>query len=112
LDIIFEKNKFKKECNDDKLLVRRYGSKRAKLINRRLDEIRAAKNLEILRTLPGPRLHEYSGNYKGLLSVDLDGPYRLIIEPANNPIPKKEDGGLDWSKVTAARIKGIIDPHG
>lgn len=45
------------------------------------------------------------------LSLDLDHPYRLIFEPANEPIPTKPDGGLDWNKVTAVRILGVEDTH-
>ena len=51
------------------------------------------------------------GNFKGKLSVDLDGPYRLIFEPADDPIPRKEDGGLDWSRVRSIRILKIEDTH-
>ena len=45
------------------------------------------------------------------LSLDLDGPYRLILSPANNPIPRKEDGGLDWNKVTAVKVIEVTDTH-
>jgi hypothetical protein len=41
----------------------------------------------------------------------LDHPYRLIFIPADDPIPTKDDGGLDWSKVTAVEILEIADTH-
>ena len=85
---------------------------RAKLLRRRLDEFRAAENLEIMRSLPQVRCHELKGNREGTLSVDLDHPYRLIFEPASTPIPRKSDGGLDWTKVTAIRVLTIEDYHG
>jgi len=44
--------------------------------------------------------------------VDLDHPYRLIFVPDHNPVPKREDGGLDWSRVTAVIILGVEDTHG
>ena len=54
----------------------------------------------------------YPAIEKMQLSVDLDGPYRLLFKPANTPVPLREDGGLDWSRVTAITILGITDTHG
>ena len=56
--------------------------------------------------------HELHGDRDGQLSVDLDHPYRLIIQPANNPIPTKPDGGLDWARVTAILVVEVADTHG
>jgi proteic killer suppression protein len=67
--------------------------------------------LEDLRDLPQARCHELHGKRKGQLSVDLDGPYRLVFKPANDPLPKKSDGGLDWTRVTAIMIIGVEDTH-
>jgi proteic killer suppression protein len=44
--------------------------------------------------------------------MDLEFLYRLIFEPEHDPIPKRADGGLDWSAVTAIRILEIADTHG
>lgn len=41
--------------------------------------MRAAPTLEAMRNLPG-RCHELRGNRGGQLSIDLDGPYRLLFE--------------------------------
>ncbi|MCZ8038658.1 MAG: hypothetical protein O9276_11135 [Microcystis sp. LE17-20A] len=61
-----------------------------------------------MRSLPG-RCHELLHNRAGQLSLDLVHPLRLIFEPANIPIPRKADGGIDWQKVTAVVIIGIVD---
>ena len=53
LDITFASNKFEKECNSQRLLVRQQGADRAKRIRRRLDDLRAADCLEDMRPLPG-----------------------------------------------------------
>lgn len=111
MDIIFSTNKLETECNNTKLLTKRYGPRRAKLISQRLYELRAANVLADIRYLPQPRCHELKGNRAGQLSVDLDHPYRLIFEPANNAVLLKPDGGLDWSKVTAILILGVEDTH-
>ena len=90
--------------------MRKHGPIRAKKIRQRLDDLRAAQVLEDLRHAPG-RCHELKGDRAWQLSLDLDHPYRLIFEPANNPIPTKEDGGLDWTGVTAVIIIGVEDTH-
>ena len=111
LDIRFKNDKFRKECNEQKALVKSHGPKRARLIQRRLDDLTAAETLEVMRVLPG-RCHELKADREGQLSIDLDGPYRLIFTPAHNPLPKKQDGGIDWSKITAITILEIVDTHG
>ncbi len=44
--------------------------------------------------------------------MDLDGPYRLLFQPADNPVPEKDDGGMDWSRITAVCICRVEDTHG
>jgi plasmid maintenance system killer protein len=110
LDIVFLNDRLANEFNDNKALNQRYGAEQAKRIRRRLDDLLAATNLEVFRTLPG-RCHELKGNLAGLLALDLQHPDRLIFEPANDPIPRKADGGLDWPKVTAVRILRVEDYH-
>jgi proteic killer suppression protein len=110
MDIVFKSKKLEKQFNNQKLLERKNGTDRAKRIRRRLDNLRAVNVLEDMRNLPG-RCHELTGNRAGQLSLDLDHPYRLIFEPANEPIPIKLDGGMDWKKITAVNIIGIEDTH-
>lgn len=109
MDIIFNSSKFEQECNNQRLLQKRYGIDRAKRLRRRLDDLRAAEVLEDMRKVPG-RCHELLHDRIGQLSLDLDHPYRLIFEPTE-PVPRKPDGGLDWTKVTAVRIIGVEDTH-
>jgi len=109
--ILFKTAKLEKECNDEKRMVKEFGSLRTKLLKRRLTQLSAVNAPGDLRHLPQTRCHELKGNLKGYLSVDLDHPYRLIFEPADNPLPKKPDGGLDWNKVTIVRIIGVEDTH-
>ena len=109
MEILFKKNKLRKICNKKALAQRQYGETQGKLLMRRLDELRAARCLGDLRFLPQARCHELKGNRKGQLSVDLRHPYRLIFEPADEPIPKKPDGGLDWEGVKLVRILAVED---
>ena len=99
------------ECNDNKLRTKQYGAKRAEIIGRRLDDLRAAATLDVMRGLPG-KCHELTSNLSGKFAIHLDEPYRLIFAPANNPIIKNSGGGIDLTKVTSIRIIGIVDYHG
>ncbi len=113
MDIQFSNKKFEKECNDDALLQKRHGKHRAKLLRNRLAVMYAAVNLAAIGPpYKGPyRCHELVANRKGQLSVDLDHPYRLIFTPNHKPLPTRDEGGLDWAKVTAITIIEIADPH-
>ncbi len=95
-------------------MLRKCGVNRAKLLKRRLAQLAAAPSLETLNpSYGGPgRCHELTNNRNGCLSVDLDGPYRLLFRPRHNPVPQKADGGLEWDAVTAIEIVGIEDTHG
>ena len=64
-----------------------------------------------MRNLPG-RCHELLGDLKGVLSIDLVHPQRLLFVPQEVPPPKKPDGGLDWTRVEAIEITSIEDTHG
>ena len=110
MNIIFKYNDFKEECRNQRLLEKKRGRKRAKYIQRRLDDLRAAEVLEDMRGLPG-HCHELRHDRSGQFALDLDQPYRLIFEPADEPVPTKPDGGIDWTKVTAVMILGVVDYH-
>ncbi|MEW6755723.1 MAG: killer suppression protein [Candidatus Latescibacterota bacterium] len=109
--IEFATVKLQKICNCRKAAERTCGPERATKVRLRLDDLAAASTLEDMRCAPG-RCHERTGNDAGVIPLDLDGPYRLIFEPAEQPPPTKPDGGLDWQAVTAVRILGIDQPHG
>ena len=83
----------------------------AEKLMQRLFELKAADTLEDVSRLPPPRCHELGEDRKGQLAVDLVHPHRLIFSPDHDPIPEKEDGGLDWSQVTAIVIEEIVDYH-
>lgn len=111
MDILFATDRLRQECNDPKRLQRAHGAARAKLIARRLANLRAADTLADMRHLPG-RCHELREDRRGQLALSLDGPYRLIFEPAYEPVPRLTGGNLDWAGVTAVRILEVVDYHG
>jgi plasmid maintenance system killer protein len=111
MDVFFRTKKLQKTCSSGKEMLKTYGAARTRKLQQRLMELRAADDLSQIARVPPPRCHELKNDRKGQLSVDLDHPYRLIFIPANDPIPRLDDDGLDWSKVTEVEIVEIADPH-
>lgn len=98
-------------CNDDKLLRKRFGEQGRKKIRQRLDDFDAADNLAVIGRLPGPRCEELKGDRAGTFSVRAHDGYRIVFVPDDDPVPRKDDGGVNWSAVTAIRIESIEDYH-
>jgi proteic killer suppression protein len=92
-------------------MLKQLGRVMADRLQQRLMELNAAETLADVSHLPPPRCHELSGNRSGHFSVDLEQPYRLLFIPADDPIPLKEDGGIDLSQVREIEIIKIEDTH-
>lgn len=60
-----------------------------------MDDLRSATTLADLSPLPPTRCHLLKGDLAGKIAIDVGHPYRLIFQPDNNPLPLKEDGGLN-----------------
>ena len=73
-------------------------------------ELHATSTLKDVSHLPPPRCHELV-HTKGVFSVDLVQPYRLLFIPANDPLPRVADGGIDQDLVTEIEIRAIEDTH-
>ncbi len=111
MEISFDNKRLAKVFRTQKALVKKYGPQGARRVRQRLDDLQAAENLAMMRSLPG-RCHELKGNRKGQFALDLVHPYRLIFEPDHQPVPSKEDGGINWTAVTAIHIIAVEDYHG
>ena len=111
LDVHFATKRFEKTCIDARVMNRTYGPERAKQLRKRLAQLRAAETLADMRRLPGAHCHALKEDRRGQLSVDLDGPYRLIFVPADEAPPDGPDGRLDWDRVTAVVLIEIVDTH-
>jgi len=115
MDISFRDKKLAKSFNEGARLEKIHGKLRAKKIRIRMKELKAAASLMDFWPPKSPpeRCHELTkGKRTGQLSVDLDHPYRLIFVPDHDPVPRREDGGLDWFQVTAIKVLRVEDTHG
>lgn len=112
MEILFAGEKMRRTLTDPVVLVRTHGQEQAKVMARRLADMLAADSLATFMALPG-RCHALSGDRAGQFALDLRGPYRLIFEPANVPLPLRTDGALMREAVTAIRIlREREDYHG
>lgn len=79
MEIIYKNKKLEKICKDASFAKRVYGEKMAQKIQFRIDEIIAADCLDILVKFKIGRCHMLSGKLKGLYSIDLIQPWRLLF---------------------------------
>lgn len=110
MEVTFENGRLAARCNSEKAMVRACGPEQAKRLAHRLSQLAAAQCLEDLREAPG-RCHELAGNRAGQLSLDLDGPNRLIFRPLDPSGATRDGGGLSWPDVTEVVVIEIADTH-
>jgi len=70
----------------------------AEKIHQRIDEIKAATNVEMMLQLGIGRCHPLKGDRKSKYAVDLVHPYRLVFEKKGN-------------EIQIANIFEIVDYH-
>lgn len=109
LEILFDNKKTRELCENKSKAVKKLGSDCARKLRTRLSDLEAVSRVtELVAGNP----HPLEGDRSGQFALDLAGGWRLVFCPANDPCPMKDDGGIDWSKVTIVNIEYIGDYHG
>jgi len=111
MHITFKSQKLAKTLSSEKTLKRQFKADHAAFIKRRMMVLKAAPTLASVSYLPPERRHQLKGPSKIRFAVDLKHPYRVVFEPNHNPLPLRENGGLDLEKITAITIVAIEDYH-
>jgi proteic killer suppression protein len=111
MKVEFATRKLQKACEDLRGLSRRWGPRLGARVGRRLQELAAFETLEDVPTAPPFRRHQLAANRDEQFAVNLDGKMRLVFDVANDPVPKRADGGIDLGLVTAIRILEVVDYH-
>ena len=111
MDIAFRSRKLEKTFNSARELQKAFGAQMAKVIMNRLAVLAAARTLALVPTTPPDRRHQLRGDRDEQFAVDLVHPDRLVFEPNHDPLPRKDDGGIDLEQVTAITIIEVIDYH-
>jgi proteic killer suppression protein len=110
MELDFASASLRKRMEDNKAMSKAFGE-RAKPLRLRLALLRQAANLADVSHVPPPRRHRLTGDRDGQYAVDLKHPWRLVFEPANDPLPVLDDGSLDLAAVTRVRILDVTDYH-
>ncbi len=56
-------------------------------------------------------LHQLKGGRKGQFALKLHDGKRLVFKPKSDPVPQKDDGGIDEEKITEVTILEIVNYH-
>ena len=83
----------------------------ARTIAIRLAVLKNARTLPLVPSTPPDRLHALIADRSGQYAVDLIHPRRLVFVPNHDPVPLREDGGLDRDRVTAITIMEVVNYH-
>jgi len=111
MNITFRNENTARLFNSEKNLVRKFGAENGRLIMLRMAVLSASPCLDDVPIQPPLRRHQLTGSKDEQFAVDLKHPRRLVFEPSLNPLPRKEDGGLDLKRITAILIVGVEDYH-
>ena len=111
MDISFRTRQLEKDFNGADALQKTHGVRMARVIMLRMAVLRAARNLGLVPTTPPDRRHQLVGDRDEQFAVDLVHPYRLVFEANHEPVPRKDDGGIDTEQVTAITILDVVDYH-
>ncbi len=111
MDIAFRTRKLEKIFNVADALQKAYGARKARTIMLRMAVLSAARSLAAVPTTPPDRRHQLCGDRDEQFAIDLIHPYRLVFEANHEPVPRKDDGGIDAAQVTAITILELVDYH-
>ena len=108
MEIRFGNRKLRELCERRARAERRLGSDSARKLRSRLSDLEAATSVAELHA---GRPHALTGARKDQLALDLADGLRMVLSADQEPCPRRADGGIDWSQVTAVRIDSIEDYH-
>ena len=111
MKVSFDKKKDEETFFDERLLLRLYGKIPAKEIKKSHSALVQAKNVAFLLANHIRGCHQLKGDRFELFALNDDQPYRMIFRAAD-PVPRKDDGGVDTSAVESVSIVELhVDYH-
>ena len=110
MQVVFIEPRLKSTCEDKAARQRAFQKAAADKLAQRLDDLRAAANMSMMRMLPGS-WEELTGDRKGQFSCRLDKKLRLVVKSTRQLPPLKPDGGLDWAAIDAITVIEVVNYH-
>jgi proteic killer suppression protein len=108
LRILFADDDLEALCSSEREQKRKLGTACAKKLRTRIAELMAAK---YVGDLVAGRPHPLRNDREGQFAVDLEGGRRLVVEPADVPMPLRDDSSIAWDRVTEVRVVYIGNYH-
>ena len=111
MDIIFGNSKLEKQCKSETSAKRKWGPDVGLKVLKRLEDILDSDNLGVLMKVPQAGCHPLTENRAGQWALKVGAKERLIFEPADDPVPTRENGTINIEEVTLVRILEVVDYH-
>lgn len=86
MQVKYKNRNIEKVCTNASAASKKYGNEMAEKIHQRIDEIKAADNVEQMILFHIGRCHKLQGNRKDQYAVDLIHPRRLVFEKHGSEI--------------------------
>lgn len=107
MEVTYASSRLQKELNEEKKLNAAFGTN-AGNVKKRHSQVTAADNAGQLFKLPGS-WHVLSGGEQ--IASHVSPNHRFIIIQAMNPVPRKDDGSVDWNKVTSVKVTAANEDY-
>ncbi len=111
MDIGFKSRRLQQIFIKPNGLVKSFGARMAKVISARMSLLEDVQNLSLVSYNPPERMHQLVGDRSEQFAINLVHPFRLIFEVNHDPVPRKNDGGIDLANVTRITIIEVTDYH-
>ena len=111
MKIEYKNERLKTLLQSEKQIVRKYGTQIAESITLRLRGLSECDSLADVPVGKPERCHELQGKWKRHFAVNLAKGRRLIFKVGQEPIPIKEDGGINKSEVFEIQIMEVSDHY-
>lgn len=108
MEILFQNKVVREMCEQEKIAKKKLGEIGARRLRSRLSDLMAASSVT---DLIAGKPHPLTGDRLGQFSLSLDGGWRLVFSPGNDPIPRNADQSIIWTHVTIVMIEYIGDYH-
>lgn len=109
IDIEWKDRKLARLAQTDAGGRRKFGDRRWSVMRRRLQVLYSAETLADARGVGG--FHLLTGDRAGSYAMNLDGAYRLVFRPKDEPLLQFHTGGIDENAVTAVVILQVVNYH-
>ena len=109
MDLTFKSSRLQRLLESQKSIKRMFGSRSERVIMRQMALLNSAESMQDVFSGIGG-WHELEADRKGQCAGNAGGGKRIIVKP-NPPVPKKQDGGTDWTKVKSVQVVEVEDYH-